>query len=478
MTTTYDVVVIGAGPVGENVADRIVQGGLTVAIVERELVGGECSYWACMPTKALLRSGAALRAARQVPGAREAVTGDLDVAAVLDRRDAFASNWQDDGQVSWLESAGIPLYRGHGRISADRVVEVTADDGTTTTLTARHAVVVATGSGALVPDIEGLRDAAPWTSREAVAAKEVPGRLAIIGGGVVASELATAFSEFGSSVTMLARDGVLHLAEPFVGERVAESLRAKGVSVRIGAEAGSVKRNDDGSVSITLADGEQVDADELLVAIGRTPNTRDLGLDAVGLTPGEWLMVDDTLRVLGADGAPLGDGWLYAAGDVNRRVLLTHQGKYQARAVGDVIVARAKGEAVADEPWGRHVATADERAVPQVVFTDPEVASVGLTAAAAEAAGLRIRVVDYDLAATAGSSLHAEGYQGHARMVVDEDRKVIAGLTLVGPDVAEMLHAATIAVVGEVPLDRLWHAVPAFPTVSEVWLRLLEAYGR
>ena len=478
MTTPYDVVVIGAGPVGENVADRIVQGGLTVAIVERELVGGECSYWACMPTKALLRSGAALRAARQVPGAREAVTGDLDVAAVLARRDAFASNWQDDGQVSWLESAGIPLYRGHGRLSADRVVEVTAEDGTTTTLTARHAVVVATGSGALVPDIEGLRDAAPWTSREAVAAKQVPGRLAIIGGGVVASEMATAFSEFGSSVTMLARDGVLHLAEPFVGERVAESLRAKGVSVRIGAEAGSVKRNDDGTVSITLADGEQVDADELLVAIGRTPNTRDLGLDAVGLTPGEWLTVDDTLRVLGADGAPLGDGWLYAAGDVNRRVLLTHQGKYQARAVGDVIVARAKGEAVDDDRWGRHVATADERAVPQVVFTDPEVASVGLTAAAAEAAGLRIRVVDYDLAATAGSSLHAEGYQGHARMVVDEDRKVIAGFTLVGPDVAEMLHAATIAVVGEVPLDRLWHAVPAFPTVSEVWLRLLETYGR
>jgi dihydrolipoamide dehydrogenase len=478
MTTTYDVVIVGAGPVGENVADRLVQGGLTAAIVERELVGGECSYWACMPTKALLRSAAALRAARQVPGAREAVTGDLDVAAVLSRRDSFASNWQDDGQASWLESVGVPLYRGHGRISSERVVEVTADDGTTTTLTARHAVVVATGSGALVPDIEGLRAAAPWTSREAVAAKEVPGRLAIIGGGVVASEMATAFSDLGSSVTMLARDGVLHLAEPFAGERVADSLRDKGVSVRIGAEAAAVKRNDDGTVSITLTDGEQVDADELLVAIGRTPNTQDIGLGTVGLTPGAWLTVDDTMRVVGPDGAPHGDGWLYAAGDVNRRVLLTHQGKYQARAAGDVIVARAKGEPVEDGRWGRHVATADERAVPQVVFTDPEIASVGLTAAAAEAAGLRVRVVDYDLAATAGSSLHAEGYQGHARMVVDEDRKVIVGFTLAGPDVAEMVHAATIAIVGEVPLDRLWHAVPAFPTVSEVWLRLLEAYGR
>jgi pyruvate/2-oxoglutarate dehydrogenase complex dihydrolipoamide dehydrogenase (E3) component len=475
-TTTYDVVIIGAGPVGENIADRVVQGGLSAAIVERELVGGECSYWACMPTKALLRSGAALRAARQVPGAREAVTGDLDAAAVLRRRDSFASGWKDDGQVSWLDQAGIALYRGQGRIGSARLVEVTGEDGGVTSLTARHAVVVATGSGALVPDIAGLREAAPWTSREAAAASEVPGRLAIIGGGVVASEMATAFAGLGSSVTMLARDGVLPLAEPFAGERVVESLRDAGVSVRLGAEAGSVKR--DGTVHITLTDGQQVEADELLVAIGRTPNTQDIGLDAVGLTPGAWLTVDDTLRVVGDDGAPVGDGWLYAAGDVNRRVLLTHQGKYQARAVGDVIVARAKGEAVEDGRWGRHVATADERAVPQVVFTEPEVASVGLTAAAAMAAGLRIRVVDHDLGAVAGSALHADGYRGHARMVVDEDRKVIVGFTLVGPDVAELLHAATIAVVGEVPLDRLWHAVPAYPTVSEVWLRLLEAYGR
>lgn len=474
---TYDVVVIGAGPVGENVADRAVQGGLSVAIVERELVGGECSYWACMPTKALLRSAAALRAVEKLPGAREAVTGELDVAAVLRRRDAFASDWKDDGQVAWLESAGIPLYRGHGRITGEKVVEVTGDNGVTT-LTARHAVVVATGSGALVPDIEGLRASKPWTSRETVAAKEVPGRLAIIGGGVVASEMATAFSSLGATVEMLARDGVLHMQEPFVGERVTAALQEAGVTVRVGAEAASVRRNDDGTVRITLKTGEEVEADELLVAIGRTPNTEDIGLDAVGLKPGSWLTVDDAMRVLGEDGTPLGDGWLYAIGDVNRRVLLTHQGKYQARALGDGLAARAKGETVDVGPWGRHAATADERAVPQVVFTEPEMAAVGLTAAAAEAAGLRVRVVDYDLAATAGSSLHAEGYSGHARMVVDEDRKVIVGFTLVGPDVAELLHAATIAIVAEVPLDRLWHAVPSFPTVSEVWLRLLEAYGR
>ncbi|MEV6304325.1 NAD(P)/FAD-dependent oxidoreductase [Actinoplanes sp. NPDC051861] len=466
---TYDVVVIGAGPVGENVADRVVRGGLTAAVVERELVGGECSYWACMPTKALLRSAAALRAARGLPGAREAVTGELDAAAVLRRRDDFASHWTDDGQVAWLESAGIALHRGQGRVVAERVVEVTGADGTTTTLTARHAVVVATGSGALVPDIAGLREAEPWTSREAAAASSVPARLAIIGGGVVATEMATAFTSLGSAVTLLIRDGVLPQAEPFAGELVATSLREAGASVRLGVEAESVTR--DGTVRVTLTGGEQVEADEVLVAVGRTPNTQDIGLDSVGLKPGDWLAVDDTMRVRGYD-------WLYAAGDVNRRALLTHQGKYQARAAGDVIVARARGEAVQDGPWGRHVATADERAVPQVVFTDPEVASVGLTAAAAEAAGLRIRVVDYDLAAVAGSALHTDGYAGHARMVVDEDRRVIVGVTFAGPDVAELLQAATIAVVGEVPLDRLWHAVPAYPTVSEVWLRLLEAYGR
>jgi dihydrolipoamide dehydrogenase len=474
-TTTFDVVVIGAGPVGENVADRVVRGGLSAAVVERELVGGECSYWACMPTKALLRSGSALQAARRLPGAREAITGTLDPAAVLRRRDEFASNWKDDGQVAWLDQAGIALFRGHGRLAAPRVVEVTGEDGAVVTLTARHAVVVATGSSALVPDIPGLRDAAVWTSREAVATDSVPRRLGIIGGGVVAGEMATAFSALGSAVTVLARDGVLPTAEPFAGERVTEALREAGASVRDGAEVVAVRRDAQGEVHLTLVDGEKIVVDEVLVAIGRTPNTRDLGLDTIGLEPGTWLGVDQTLRVLDESGAPVGDGWLYAAGDANRRALVTHQGKYQARAAGDVIVARARGEAPDDRPWGRHAVTADERAVPQVVFTEPEVASVGLTAAATSA-GLDVRVVDYDLGAVAGSVLHAEGYQGRARMVVDEGRKVLVGVTFVGQDVGELLHAATIAVTAEVPLDRLWHAVPAYPTISEIWLRLLEAY--
>ncbi|UQU67940.1 NAD(P)/FAD-dependent oxidoreductase [Couchioplanes caeruleus] len=466
----YDVIVVGAGPVGENVADRAVRGGLTAALVERELVGGECSYWACMPSKALLRPGQALRAARAVAGSAEAVTGDLDVTAVLKRRNSFTHDWDDSSQVDWVASAGIELVRGHGRLSGVKQVTVTAADGTGTVLTARHAVVLSTGSDALVPDVEGLRAARPWTSREATEAQHVPDSLAIIGGGVVATEMATAYASFGCTVTLIARSGLLGGMEPFAGEAVAKGLRELGATVRLDTGVTRVSRSDSG-VTVETSDGEPVTAAEVLVATGRTPRTGDLGLETVGLTPGDWLHTDDTMLVTGYD-------WLYATGDVNHRALLTHQGKYQARAAGDVIAARAAGAPVADEPWGRHVATADHRAVPQVVFTDPEVAAVGLTERAARKAGYDIRVVDYEIGNVAGASVHADGYAGTARMVVDEQRKVLLGVTFAGPDVSELLQAATIAVAGEVPLDRLWHAVPAYPTISEIWLRLLETYGR
>ena len=468
--TGYDVIVLGGGPVGENIADRAVRGGLTAVLVEHELVGGECSYWACMPSKALLRSGQARRAAGAVPGAAEAVRRGLDVRAVLARRDAFASHWSDEGQVQWLAGADISLVRGHARITGVREVTVTAPDGAERLLSARHAVAVATGSDALVPAIDGLRDADPWTSREATSAQEVPASLAIIGGGVVATEMATAYADLGCAVTVIARGGLLAGAEPFAGESVAGALAARGVTVLLKTEVTRAVR-DDAGVRLEIGDGRSVTAEEVLVATGRTPRSRDIGLESVGLAAGGWLATDDTMRVPGHD-------WLYAAGDVTGRSLLTHQGKYQARACGDVIAARAAGAPVDDAPWGTHVATADHRAVPQVVFTDPEVASVGLTAAAARRAGFTIRVVDYDIGAVAGAKLHADGYRGTARMVVDEERKVVLGVTFVGPDVAELLQSATVAVVGEVPLDRLWHAVPSFPTVSEVWLRLLESYGR
>ncbi|MFE6171441.1 dihydrolipoyl dehydrogenase family protein [Streptomyces sp. NPDC056464] len=464
----YDVVVLGAGPVGENVADRTSAAGLSTAIVESELIGGECSYWACMPSKALLRPVLAQADARRLPGLSQSVQGPLDTAAVLARRNEVTSDWHDDGQVQWLNGIGADLYRGHGRLAGPRTVEVTGPDGARQLLTARHAVALCTGTGAALPDLPGLSEVKPWTSREATSAQSAPGRLVVVGGGVVATEMATAWQALGSQVTLLVRGkGLLNRMEPFAGELVAEALTEAGVDVRTGTSVESVTR-ENGTVVVGTDKGDRIDADEILFAVGRAPRTADIGLDTVGLEPGSWLEVDDTLRVTGSE-------WLYAVGDINHRALLTHQGKYQARIAGAAIAARAAGEPLLDAEWGAHVATADHAAVPQVVFTDPEAAAVGLSLAEAEQAGHRVRAVDHNLA-VAGSYLYGEGYRGHARMVVDLEREILLGVTFVGPGVGELIHSATIAVVGQVPISRLWHAVPSYPTISEVWLRLLEAY--
>ncbi|MFI5761042.1 dihydrolipoyl dehydrogenase family protein [Streptomyces sp. NPDC051563] len=468
----YDVIVLGGGPAGENVVDRTRAAGLSTALVESELVGGECSYWACIPSKALLRPALARADARRVPGLAGAAAGPLDAEAVFAHRDYWTGNWKDDGQIDWLESVGAHVYRGHGRLYGVRKVAVTSPEGEHHVLSARHAVVVATGTRAVIPELPGMAEARPWTSREATSAQAAPGRLLIVGGSVVAVEMATAWQALGSRVTLLVRgSGLLPRMEPFAGELVADALREAGAVVRTGVSVRSVERDGPtGPVGVVLEDGETLEGDELLVATGRTPRTEDIGLDTVGLAPGGWIAVDDSCRVPGID-------WLYAVGDVNHRALLTHQGKYQARIAGSVIAARAAGTASLDTgPWGAHAATADTRALPQAVFTDPEAASVGLTLAEAERAGHRVRAVDHDLGKVSGAGLYADGYKGRARMVVDLDREVLLGATFVGPGAAELLHAATIAVAGEVPVDRLWHAVPAFPTISEVWLRLLEAY--
>jgi dihydrolipoamide dehydrogenase len=466
----YDIVVLGAGPVGENVADRTRAAGLSTAVVEGELVGGECSYWACMPSKALLRPVIARADARRVPGLSQAVRGPLDAAAVLAHRDEYTSHWQDDGQVQWLGGIGADLYRGHGRLTGPRTVTVTGPDGERRVLTARHAVVICTGSRAALPDLPGLAAVRPWTSREATSAKSVPGRLVVVGGGVVATEMATAWQALGSRVTLLVRGkGLLPRMEPFAGELVAEALTETGADVRTGTSVESVTR-ENGTVVIVTDGGDRIEADEILFATGRAPRTDDIGLETVGLEPGSWLDVDDSLRVTGHD-------WLYAVGDVNHRALLTHQGKYQARIAGAAIAARASGVPILEsDPWGAHAATADHAAVPQVVFTDPEAAAVGLSLAEAEEAGHRVRAVDVDLSSVAGAGLYADGYRGRARMVVDLEDEIVRGVTFVGPGVGELIHSATVAVAGQVPLSRLWHAVPPYPTISEVWLRLLEAY--
>lgn len=473
-TRSYDVVVIGAGPVGENVADRTRAAGLSTVIVESELIGGECSYWACEPSKALLRPVLARADARRVPGLREAAARPLDVAEVLAHRDEMTFHWDDGDQVAWLGSVSVDLVRGHARLDGPRRVSVVTPDGDTVLLTARHAVALCTGTTTALPDLPGLDTTRHWTSREATSAEHVPGRLAVVGGGVVAVEMATAWQALGSQVTMLVRgDGLLHRMEPFAGELVTDGLSEAGVDIRLGATVTAVKRHgtDDGEVTVTLDDGGDLVVDEILFATGRRPRTTDVGLESVGLTPGDWLAVDDSCQVTAVSG-----GWLYAVGDVNRRALLTHQGKYQARIAGAVIAARAKSEPVLAHRWGPHTTTADRAAVPQVVFTDPEVASVGLTTSEAERSGRRIEVVDYDLARVSGAHQYAQGYRGKARILVDADHGTVVGATFVGPGLGELLYSATVAVVSEVPLERLWHAVPAFPTISEVWLRLLETH--
>ncbi|HEX4427789.1 MAG TPA: NAD(P)/FAD-dependent oxidoreductase [Frankiaceae bacterium] len=483
----WDVIVIGGAPPGENAAQYATQdSGLEAVIVEEALVGGECSFWACMPSKGLLRPLEVLDIGRHLPGIKQALLGrDLDVKAVLARRDTIVNHLDDASQVQWCVSTGIDVIRGHASLAGEKTVLVTKPDGTTRTITATHAVVLDTGSSAAVPDIDGLRAARPWISRDVTNIHTIPQRIVMIGGGVVACEAATWLSGLGVEELTIVQGGprLLERNEPFASDLVADYLREAGVRLELNARLTSVSRphvNEEGyglphggEVTVTLDTGAVITADEIVVAVGRRPNSTDIGLAAVGLEEGHYVTVDDHMTVEGVSGE-----WLYAIGDLTGRALLTHMGKYQARVAGDVIAARATGVTLDPGLYSRHTDLADHDRVPQVTFTNPEVGSVGLTEHAAREASIDVETVEYDLASLAGTYVAREDYVGRAKFVIDRGSDSLIGATFVGSEIGDMVHAATVAIIGKVPIAALWHAVPSYPTPSEIWLRLLETLGR
>lgn len=462
LAEVYDVVVIGGGPSGENAADYAIRGSQRSALlIESGLLGGECSYYACMPSKALLRPLEVQATAEHLGGLPDRIA--IDRNALLRRRDEWVSGYDDTAQATWAAGAGIDLARGRGRLIGPRRVRIDTSEGRHE-VTARHAVVIATGSRPVIPEV--FAGAHPWTSRDATGIVDIPDSIAVVGGGVVAAEAATWLAGLGAKVTMLVRGRrLLPRVEDFAASLVADALRDAGVDLRFAAEVDSVERDQPtdtglgrihgGPVRLTVA-GVRLSFAEVLVATGRRAAIKDLGLDSVDLGPEQ--LADPQQR----------PDWLYVVGDASSQPQLTHWGKYAARLAGDRIAALAEGRPAPVVP--------PQVPVPQVVYTDPQVASVGLTSAEAAAAGRAVICAEADLASAAGVGLLRDDATGRARLVFAADSGRLLGATFAGTEVAELLHAATIAIVGRLSADQLWHAVPAYPTASEIWLRLLEDY--